>query len=480
MKNTAISKDCSGELPQSTTYNLQPDFSFTDDPDCSTCGQPDQEVTMLPQSTTYNLQPDFSFTDNPDYSTCGQPAEEVTMLPVWGLSSDLQRVIDEVTRAFQCHRDYAVASMMVAASTMMGKRVSCRFGEFTNHACLWIQLIGSSVRGKSGQLSFFFKPIEMLERDSYYNFRQRFKQWKDKEPKSRGDEPIYRHRLLYDTTNENLFRELSFNGDMCICNDEMASTVLGWARYSKGDDGTVKKMLSIFDNKDTQIARVSSEPLMLQEPNLNMIGGIQPDVFNVIMGGHNWEFDGFFQRFLYVFPELTPKLPYQEYSITTYVKWLWNSTIDELAHIDSMVLTETDEAKKLHIEALNRWVDEINACNGFSPTESLLGKLSIHLCRWSIVAAVLARQKEITAEIMKYSIECMEYFKRCGEKALLLIINNYSNKQSSPQRRPIRLDRSDVFKMLQNWYEKDDFKINQSLMAKSLGISQQAISKFFK
>ena len=68
---------------------------------------------------------------------------------------------------------------------------------------------------------------------------------------------------------------------------------------------------------------------------------------------------------------------------------------------------------------------------------------------------------------MKYSIECMDYFRLCGEKAFCLIEGGDQTKEPT---------HGEVFKLLRKWY--GDF--NQSQMAEALGITQQVISKFLK
>ena len=91
-------------------------------------------------------------------------------------------VVDEVTKGFQCSRDYAVASMMVATSTMLGKRVSCGFGSYSNFPSLWIAIVGRTASGKTAPLSFFFKPIELMEREAFANYRMELQEWEQTDP----------------------------------------------------------------------------------------------------------------------------------------------------------------------------------------------------------------------------------------------------------------------------------------------------------
>ena len=131
-------------------------------------------------------------------------------------------------------------------------------------------------------------------------------------------------------------------------------------------------------------------------------------------------------------------------------------------------LNETSDARQLHIDAINRWR---NLCNHqyreFEAMISLLRKLEIHLCRWSIVAAVLSGSNTINADVLRYSVECMDYFRLCGEKAFCLVANGDHPKE---------LSTADILRSLHERYPD----LNQSKLADAIGTSQPYISKVLK
>lgn len=424
------------------------------------------------QENADETQPDFSLTDNPEPSPDDITAE-VTELPTWGLPTELQNVVDEVTKGFQCSRDYAVASMMVATSTMLGKRVSCGFGSYSNFPSLWIAIVGRTASGKTAPLSFFFKPIELMEREAFANYRMELQEWEQTDPKVRGEKPEFHHLLINNPSDESVLRELAVNENICWKTDELRTMFDSWGKYSKNGGGTIiGNLLSIFNNVDVNITRVTSEPIYIPEPNLNIIGGIQPPVLKRVMGNRGFADDGLFQRFLFVFPEATDIPQFADNAISDQARQQWNMTIERLARIGNLQLREIDTAKQMHVDYINQLRGECNEhYREIEAMTSLLQKLEIHLCRWSIAVAVLSGQQDITAEVMQYSIDCMEYFKRCGEKAYCLI----ANEESQPQ----ELTRGDIFMLLQKWYGKDE-PINQSALARALHVTQQAINKYFK
>ena len=123
----------------------------------------------------------------------------------------------------------------------------------------------------------------------------------------------------------------------------------------------------------------------------------------------------------------------------------------------------------MHVDAINRWRGECNEhYRDIEAMTSLLQKLEIHLCRWSIAVAILSGQQEITAEVMQYSIECMEYFKRCGEKAFCLICNN--------EERPKEPTIAELVKMLAKRYPN----MVKAKVAEGLGITRQTFNQFFR
>ena len=406
---------------------------------------------------------DFSKIENPE-----TPPDDVRELPIWGLPTELQNVIEEVAFGYQCSRDYAVAPMMSATSTMLGKRVSGIFGNYKNYPNLWIAIIGRTASGKTAPLQFFYNPVDTMENEAYKNYQREFQQWNDNG--NNGSKPIYRHCLINNPSDESVTKELSNNnGSICWKTDELRTMFESWGKYSKNGSGSiVGNLLSIFNYADVSVTRVNAEPIYIPEPSLNIIGGIQPLILKKIMGSHNFTVDGLFQRFLNVFPDYRDVPPYADNLISDKVRETWRETVDWLAHVSEFELRETDDARRLHIDAINRWRSECNTgYQGVEAMVSLLQKLEIHLCRWSIVVAVLSGERQITADNIRYSIECMDYFRLCGEKAFCLIANDSKPKE---------LTNGELLRLFKERYPD----LNQSKFADAIGVSQQYINKELK
>lgn len=420
-------------------------------------------------------QPDFSLTDDPEPSPDDTTAE-VTELPTWGLPEPLRNVVEDVTKGYRSYKDFVVASLMGATACIVGKRVTAHHDNYTNHATLWIMTVADSSRGKSKPLKFFFEPIQEMENEAYNLYKQEMEQWRAN--KCEGEEPIYHRRLIGNATDEFVMKALAEVGDICWLNDEMRATIESWGLYKNGANGVVVgNLMKIFDYDPTSIDRIGRETLRAEHPNLSMAGTTQPSVLKQMMGKKGYDKDGMFQRFLYAFPERRKRPPRIKHIMGNDSKETWREYIKKLSSCSFPDLYETPEAEQLHDAVLQKWdtqADEYEE-QGIIAMGAYVDKLNYHLCRWCACVAVLRGDQRIEADVMKYSIECMEYFKWCAERAFCLIANDDTQ--------PKDLTNGDILRMLKERYEKDrndGFKINQSELARALGITPQAISKAFK
>ena len=420
------------------------------------------ENSDVTQPITNNPHFDFSTNYNPnDTST-----DKVTKLPIWGLPGELQRVIEDVTNGYRSYRDFVVASLMGATACIVGKRVTAHHDNYTNHATLWLMTVADSSRGKSKPLKFFFEPIQEMEDEAYFLYKEEIEQWRAN--KCEGEEPIYRRRLIGNATDEVVMKALAQVGDICWLNDEMRATIESWGLYKNGANGVVVgNLMKIFDYDPTSIDRISREPLRAEHPNLSMVGTTQPSVLKQMMGKKGYDKDGMFQRFLYAFPERAKRPPRVKHIIGDDSKEIWREYIKQLSSRSFPDMYETPEAEQLHDEVLIRWdsqADEYEE-HGIIAMGAYVDKLNYHLCRWCACVAVLRGDQRIEADVMKYSIECMEYFKWCAERAFCLIANDDIKTQEP--------SKADVIKLL----KKINPDLSQPKIAEVMRCSQPYVNK---
>jgi hypothetical protein len=232
----------------------------------------------------------------------------------------------------------------------------------------------------------------------------------------------------------------------------------------------VGNLLTIFSGCDFSKESVSGEPLLIPSPALNIISTTQPSVLKKLMAPYLQ--NGFFERFLYI--NIAGKVPeYKPVIITDDVRRIWTEHIDRLLRNDVREIVEHPKAHEIHVEAMNRWRDEERLLMEFEDGDlfedvccSLLEKANYHLCRLSIIAARLYGDNIITAPIMKYSVDCVDYLLN-GQKAALLKVL-HEDKRNGPKL-------ADAIKVVINHYG-----LSQRGFADFVGTSQQNINKMMK
>ena len=132
-----------------------------------------------------------------------------------------------------------------------------------------------------------------------------------------------------------------------------------------------------------------------------------------------------------------------------------------------MELPEDDEAKAMRIAAADQCNTEADAVEEDEPNfAALIRKLHVHLCRWAIVAAVLAGKKAVDKWVMGYALDCMQYFRVTGEKAFRFIAGTEQRKE-----KPLTL--AELLQQINDLHPIE----NISKFSESLRVSRQLVSR---
>lgn len=402
------------------------------------------------------------------------PADDLKEFPVWGLPDDLQQVIKDVADGYQCDPSIVTAALFSAAGTALGKSVVGISDNYSNHPALWFVIVGKAgIAGKSAPVEWVYKPLMEYEIAEHNRYKSEKMMWESLPKETRGEAPRLHSRIAGNITDEKLLYKLADNnGALCWKHDEFATLLGGMGKYSNGGAGMiVGNLLTIFSGGDFSKESVSGEPLMIPSPALNIISTTQPSVLKKLMAPYLQ--NGFFERFLYI--NIAGKVPeYNPVIITDETRRKWTEYIDRLLRNDVSKLQEHPAAYEKHVEAINRWRDEERLMIEFDSGDlydevccSILAKANYQLCRLSIIAARLNGDNIITAPVMKYSIDCVDYLIN-GQKAALFKIL-YGDKRNEPT---LADTLSQLYRL------KPD--LNQSELARALGTSQQYVNKVLK
>lgn len=409
---------------------------------------------------------------NPGGDTIAPPGDLIEF-PTWGLPEELQGIIKEVANGYQCDPSIVTAAIFSAAGTALGKSVVGISDNYRNYPANWFVIVGKASSGKSAPVEWVYKPLMDNDAEAHKQYKAERMQWELLPRETRGDAPKLRTRIAGNITDEKLLYKLADNnGSLCWRHDEFATLLGGMGRYSSGGAGMiVGNLLSIFSGADFSKESVSGEPFLISSPALNIISTTQPSVLKKLMLPYLQ--NGFFERFLFV--NIGNNVPeYKPVIITDGARRTWTEYIDQLLRNDVSELREHAAAYDIHVAAMNRWRDEQRMMIEFDSGDlyeevccSILEKANYHLCRLSIIAARLKGDNIISAPVMRYAVDCTDFLIN-GQKAALLKIL-HGDKRSEPTL-------NDTIRQL--YRIKPD--LNQSALARSIGTSQQYISKVLR
>lgn len=80
-------------------------------------------------------------------------------LPTYVLRLEVQRVIEQYAKVFQCPKDFITSAVYCIVATLCGKHVTIHDGKYRNHPNLWICHIAPSGSNKSSPIKALLEPM---------------------------------------------------------------------------------------------------------------------------------------------------------------------------------------------------------------------------------------------------------------------------------------------------------------------------------
>jgi hypothetical protein len=223
--------------------------------------------------------------------------------------------------------DYTGTAILTAMATTIGTSAKVRVkANWFEYASLYSCIIGNAGANKTHPINTIFSPIRKIDARNHETFESLFNESeayqklskKEKQETSEISEPVLIKSILGNFTPEALSKRLNQNLRGCtVVSDEMATFFEGMNNYSKGDQ--LGNYLSFWCNQPTPVDRIGNPiPLLIQEPFLSIIGGLQPrmlaSAFPILKLNN-----GFFQRFLFAFPESSFKEPINDNESNSFI-----------------------------------------------------------------------------------------------------------------------------------------------------------------
>lgn len=396
------------------------------------------------------------------------------MIPIDILTADNQRIIEAVARNRHTQRDYVVAAMFSATATMLGKRAQSSIDSYTNYSQLWLAIVGYTSEAKSPAVRFFYEPIFRREARLAAEYKQAMADYEAasiawKKDEERPKKPVYLHRVENNTTDEQVDMAIAQNDAITWFADELPMVFGLMGRYTKNGGATVaeSKMLSYFDNSYANTTRLSRGPEVVTNPCLSIIGTIQPDKLREMMEGKTSS--GLFQRFVYIWPP-RPEDDIGDYQVTSdddeaRAASAWERELTRIEHLGQLNLMWTADAVEVYRAAKVEWLRQVRDYEVNDPDyASIINKMSIHLCRWSVVAAVLAGKVVIDGAAVDYAKRCCDVFADNARKVYEHITGGVRQQQPT-------LTLGVIYKGLLDRFPG----VKKTELAQALGVTRQSI-----
>jgi len=329
--------------------------------------------------------------------------------------------------------DYTATAILTAVSTAIGTSVklSVKSG-WSEYASLFVALIGNAGANKTHPINTVFQPIRIIDKQRHldyetaYSFYMAYEKLpkKDKESEEQIFCPKLEKSLLSNFTPEVLNKRLEENPRGCtVLSDELATFFEAMNNYSKGDQ--IGVYLSFWSNQPTTIDRIGNAiPLFISKPYLSIIGGLQPRVLNTAFPTNKLN-NGFFQRFLFAFPDDALKAPINDNEANAKLAKKYQKYIEDcFTQLTDRVLVFTPEAKEFFYRWQSDNCDKVNEHQNSIKGE-ILSKYDNHFLRLALLLQMMQDPEAEAVELKAVEgakLLC-DYYLNCAFKVLAKIQN---------------------------------------------------------
>ncbi len=376
--------------------------------------------------------------------------------------------------------DYAATALLTATATAIGTNIKVIVKNgWIEQGSIFACVIGNAGANKSHPVNTMFAPIKAIDKERHDHFKYAYELFscyeklskKDKEEAESLFAPTLEKSVLSNFTTEILFRRLSENPRGCtVLSDEIISFLEGMNNYSKSDQ--IGFYLSIWSNQSTTVDRVGQPmPLFISNPYLSIIGGLQPRALNKAFPIDKLN-NGFFQRFLFAFPDEAIKQPLNDNVANEGLAKQYEAFINKLFEIcEPRTLTFTAAAKRYFYEWQANNCDRVNE-NQNSIKGEILSKFDNNFIRLALLVQFMTdtESKEITIEAVQASKLLCDYYLNCAFKVLAKIQNTENYLKALPK------NKQQLFNELEQRFTTAD----AMEIGLDLGIAERTIKRFLQ
>lgn len=369
-------------------------------------------------------------------------ASQVPKFPLHVLPDRLAWFVEDVAAAVNCPPDYPAATMLAIAGAAIGATWSLRVKEdYFERPCVFVAVVGPPGAAKSPAIAAVAKPLYQEQARRARAHRLEMKEWSSSNSETRGERPE-RSALSIKNATVEAAAECIYQNPRGLVQvlDELASLVAGMNQYKPKGAGTDRHFyLSVWAGEPIDIIRKKDGGnVYVAHPFLNVVGALTPDLLGKLRGEEG-VLDGFFDRFLPVFPDSVPEKKEDWKTIDRDNMDAWAGTLHQLWSLEQDPGNGEDpphpNVLRLGPDGMAAWVrfteslaTEVND-NAFpdflrSPWRKLKGycaRLAVIL-HWLQMAnlgnvAVEHSGGEVAGETIDAAAELISYFKVHARKA---------------------------------------------------------------
>lgn len=326
--------------------------------------------------------------------------------------------------------EYLAGAILAATSAAVGNSVIVNaLDGFNTKPILYMAIVAPPGGFKSPALKVSFEPLESADSRQYKSYREAKEQYRKeyaKWQKSKGEkeqpkEPNMNQVLIKDSTIEMVMKILSHNPDgCCILADELSGFLNRMNQYRQGDE--IQKWLELWNGGTVLLQRITREESKVENSFCSIIGGIQPGVLETISQGDN-QHNGFYHRFLFIYPVPNPKPDWQPLTIPEKIKADFANYFHAIINSrgNKTVYTLNYEAQLIH----QPWYNNKNDFYNRSTDDNVRGIITKYQEYCLRLAGLIQAMHDgenrglvITGVSMERAVRLTEYFLGNMQKAL--------------------------------------------------------------
>jgi hypothetical protein len=215
----------------------------------------------------------------------------------------VKRLLDEASAALGAPPELIAVPLLIFAGAVIGHSRSIRpKRSWEEFPALFAAVVAEPGGGKTPALKVAQHPLVVLQEEAFA--ADRIQRAKGGDPMQ--STPMSRRYFTTDATMEAIGPLAAASPGIVLMIDEILGFVKGMDAYRGGRGGDLQKWLSAWSSSAFVIDRKGAEPIWVRNPVVGVVGGIQPDMLVDFVRSDRR--DGFFDRFLWSWPETTLSL----------------------------------------------------------------------------------------------------------------------------------------------------------------------------